>query len=53
MNNKQNFIHQLVTQVDWNRVFGVVDSLYSDEGFTSNADNFARATMVVKALDKF
>ena len=48
-----NFIEQLQTRVDWNRVFGVVDSLYSDKGFTSNADNFARATMVEKALDKF
>ena len=46
-----NFIEQLETKVDWNRVFGVVDSLYSDKGFTSNADNFARATMVEKALD--
>ena len=48
-----NIIKELETNVDWNRVFGVVDSLYSDEGFTSNADNFARATMVEKALDKF
>ena len=48
-----NFIEQLETKVNWNRVFGVVDSLYSDNGFTSNADNFARATMVEKALDKF
>ena len=48
-----NFIEQLETKVNWNRVFGVVDSLYSDKGFTSNADNFARATMVEKALDKF
>ena len=48
-----NIIKELETTVDWNRVFGVVDSLYSDEGFTSNADNFARATMVEKALDKF
>ena len=46
-------IEQLETVVDWDKVFGVVDSLYSDEGFTSNADNFARATMVEKALDKF
>ena len=45
-------IEQLETVVDWDKVFGVVDSLYSDEGFTSNADNFARATMVEKALDK-
>ena len=48
-----NIIKELETNVDWNRVFGVVDSLYSDEGFTSNADNFARATMVEKAVDKF
>ena len=48
-----NLIKELETNVDWDRVFGVVDSLYSDEGFTSNADNFARATMVEKALDKF
>ena len=48
-----NFIEQLETTVDWNKVFGVVDSLYSDKGFTSNADNFARATMVEKAIDKF
>ena len=26
-----NFIEQLQTRVDWNRVFGVVDSLYSDK----------------------
>ena len=39
--------------INWNKVFGVVDSLYNDKGFTSNADNFARATMVEKALDKF
>jgi len=48
-----NFIEQLETKVDWDRVFGVVDSLYSDKGFTSNADNFARSIMVEKALDKF
>ena len=27
-----NFIEQLQTRVDWDRVFGVVDSLYSDKG---------------------
>ena len=48
-----NFIEHLEQNVNWNKVFGVVDSLYSDKGFTSNADNFARATMVEKALDKF
>ena len=48
-----NFIEHLEQDVNWNKVFGVVDCLYSDEGFTSNADNFARATAVEKALDKF
>ena len=48
-----NFTQHLEQNVNWNKVFGVVDSLYSDKGFTSNADNFARATMVEKALDKF
>ena len=48
-----SFIEHLEQNVNWNKVFGVVDSLYSDKGFTSNADNFARATMVEKALDKF
>ena len=48
-----NFTTEIELGVDWNKVFGVVDSLYSDKGFTSNADNFARATMVEKAIDKF
>ena len=48
-----NFIQHIEQDVNWNKVFGVVDSLYSDKGFTSNADNFARATMVEKAIDKF
>ncbi len=48
-----NFIQHIEQDVNWNKVFGVVDSLYSDKGFISNADNFARATMVEKALDKF
>ena len=48
-----HFIQHLEQNVNWNKVFGVVDSLYSDDGFTSNADNFARATMVEKAIDEF
>ena len=48
-----DFIKHLENNVEWDKVFGVVNSLYSDKGFTSNADNFARATMVEKALDKF
>lgn len=50
---QQHFIDHLETSVDWNKVFGVVDSLYGDDGFTSNADNFTRATAVEHALDKF
>jgi len=50
---QQHFIDHLETGVDWNKVFGVVDSLYSDDGFTSNADNFTRATAVERAIDKF
>ena len=47
------FTQHLEEGVNWDKVFGVIDSLYSDDGFTSNADNFARATMVEKAIDKF
>jgi hypothetical protein len=48
-----HFIDHLETSVDWNKVFGVVESLYNDKGFSSNADNFARATTVEKAISKF
>ena len=48
-----HLIDHLETGVNWNKVFGVVDSLYTDPGFTSNADNFARATAVEKALAKY
>lgn len=48
-----HLIDHLETGVNWNKVFGVVDSLYSDPGFSSNADNFARATAVEKAIAKF
>jgi len=48
-----HFIDHLETGVNWNKVFGVVDSLYSDKGFSSNADNFARATAVEKGIAKF
>ena len=47
------FTQHLEEGVNWDKVFGVIDSTYSDDGFTSNADNFARATMVEKAIDKF
>jgi hypothetical protein len=47
-----HLIDHLESQVNWSKVFGVVDSLYNDPGFSSNADNFARATAVEKALDQ-
>ena len=48
-----HLIDHLEKGVDWDKVFGVVDSLYHDEGFSSNADNFARATAVEKGIAKF
>ena len=48
-----HLIDHLETQVNWSKIFGVVDSLYNDPGFSSNADNFARATAVEKALAKY
>lgn len=48
-----HLIDSLETKTDWGKIFGVVDSLYSDKGFSSNADNFARATAVEKAIAKF
>jgi hypothetical protein len=45
-----HFIDHLEKDVDWNKVFGLVDSLYGDEGFSSNADNFARATNVERGI---
>ena len=48
-----HLIEHLESKVDWNKIFGVVDSLYNDKGFSSNADNFARATAVEKAIAKF
>ena len=48
-----HLIDHLETQVNWSKIFGVVDSLYNDPGFSSKADNFARATAVEKALAKY
>ena len=48
-----HLIDSLETKTDWGKIFGVVDSLYNDKGFTSNADNFARATAVEKAIASF
>jgi hypothetical protein len=48
-----HLIDSLETKTDWGKIFGIVDSLYSDKGFTSNADNFARATAVERGIAKF
>ena len=48
-----HLIDHLETGADWGKIFGVVDSLYNDKGFASNADNFARATAVEKAIAKY
>jgi hypothetical protein len=48
-----HFIDYLETEVNWNKVFGVVDSVYSDEGFKSNADNFKRSDIIERAIEKF
>lgn len=50
---QQHFIDHLETSVDWNKVFGVVDSLYSDDGFVTNSDNFTRSAGVEEAVAKF
>ena len=46
-------IDSLEKNTDWGKIFGVVDSLYNDKGFSSNADNFALETAVEKAIAKF
>jgi len=48
-----NLIDHLETDVNWNKVFGVVRGVYSDSGFTSRADNFTKSTTIEKALAKF
>jgi len=48
-----HLIDSLEVKTDWGKIFGVIDSLYNDKGFSSNADNFARATAVEKAIAKF
>ena len=48
-----HLIDHLETEPNWGKIFGIVDSLYNDSGFSSNADNFARATAVEKAIAKY
>ena len=48
-----NLIDHLETEVNWDKVFGVVQATYGDKGFTSRADNFTKSTTIEKALDKF
>ena len=48
-----NLIDHLETEVNWNKVFGVVQATYDDKGFTSRADNFTKSTTIEKALANF
>jgi len=48
-----HLIDLLETKVDWNKVFGVVEDLYNDPGFTSRADNFIVSSSVELALSEF
>jgi hypothetical protein len=48
-----NLIDHLESEVNWDKVFGVVCSTYGDKGFTSRADNFTKSTTIEKALEKF
>lgn len=48
-----HLIDHLEQDVDWGKVFGVVEDLYTDDGFTSRADNFITSTCVELALEKF
>ena len=46
-------VDHLESEVNWKKIFGVARSVYSDDGFTTNADNFTRATAIEHAIDKF
>jgi hypothetical protein len=46
-----HIVDHLEKEVDWSRFFGIVDSLYADKGFSTNADNFTRVIALEKALD--
>jgi hypothetical protein len=46
----KHLIDHLESDTNWDKFFGIVDSLYLDEGFSTNADNFARVVALEKAL---
>jgi len=46
----KHFIDHLEEEVNWSKFFSIVDALYSDRGFSSHADNFARVVALEKAL---
>lgn len=48
-----HLIDSLEKNTDWGRIFGAIESLYNDPGFTSAGDNFARATAVEWAIENF
>jgi hypothetical protein len=47
----KHLIDHLETEVNWDKFFSIVDSLYGDKGFSTNADNFTRVIALEKALD--
>jgi hypothetical protein len=48
-----HLIDSLEKNTDWGRIFGAIESLYNDPGFTSAGDNFARSTAVEWAIENF
>ena len=46
----KHLIDHLESDTNWDKFFGIVDSLYLDKGFSTNADNFARVVALEKAL---
>jgi len=46
----KHLVDHLEEDVNWNKFFSIADALYSDKGFSTNADNFARTVALEKAL---
>lgn len=47
---KEKLIHTLETQCNWDKFFGVADSLMLDKGFKSTADNFIKSKIIETAF---
>ena len=46
----KHLIDHLESDTNWDKFFGIADSLYQDKGFSTNADNFIRVIALEKAL---